>query len=113
MPTQTDIYRLGEVAARKSANWTGYKASRRTIRTSLTTKIKSKFRRFAAKPLSQQGGDFVICHECFSSSLRLSRVRWKDVERLLLLQYPVRCQRCQRRDYAGLHWVVLRACKVR
>jgi hypothetical protein len=26
----------------------------------------------------------------------------KDVERLLLLQYPVRCRQCHRRTYAGL-----------
>jgi hypothetical protein len=26
----------------------------------------------------------------------------KDFERLLLLQYPVRCRRCHRRVYAGL-----------
>jgi hypothetical protein len=55
----------------------------------------------------------VICRACSSCRFRLSRVRWKDVERLLLLQYPVRCQRCQRRDYAGLRWALLRACKVR
>jgi hypothetical protein len=55
----------------------------------------------------------VTCRECSSSRFRLSRVRWKDAERLLVLQYPVRCQRCQRRDYAGLRWALLRACKVR
>jgi hypothetical protein len=26
----------------------------------------------------------------------------KDLERLLLLQYPVRCRHCHRRVYAGL-----------
>jgi hypothetical protein len=26
----------------------------------------------------------------------------KDLERLLLLQYPVRCRQCHRRLYAGL-----------
>jgi hypothetical protein len=26
----------------------------------------------------------------------------KDVERLLLLQYPVRCRNCHHRTYAGL-----------
>jgi hypothetical protein len=43
-----------------------------------------------------------MCPECSSSSFRLSRFRLKDVERLLLLQYPVRCRHCQRRTYAGL-----------
>jgi hypothetical protein len=32
----------------------------------------------------------------------LSRFRLRDIERLLLLQYPVRCRHCQRRTYAGL-----------
>jgi hypothetical protein len=44
----------------------------------------------------------VTCPECSSSSFRLSRFRMKDVERLLLLQYPVRCRHCHRRSYAGL-----------
>jgi hypothetical protein len=44
----------------------------------------------------------VTCSECSSSSFRLSRFRMKDVERLLLLQYPVRCRNCHHRAYAGL-----------
>jgi hypothetical protein len=44
----------------------------------------------------------VTCSECSSSSFRLSRFRLKDLERLLLLQYPVRCRKCHRRVYAGL-----------
>jgi hypothetical protein len=44
----------------------------------------------------------VICSECSSSSFRLSRFRLKDVERLLLLQYPVRCRHCHHRVYAGI-----------
>jgi hypothetical protein len=44
----------------------------------------------------------VTCSECSSSSFRLSRFRAKDVERLLLLQYPVRCRNCHHRTYAGL-----------
>jgi hypothetical protein len=39
----------------------------------------------------------------------------KDLERLLLLQYPVRCRHCQRRLYAGLPLalVLLQASRVR
>jgi hypothetical protein len=39
----------------------------------------------------------------------------KDVERLLLLQYPVRCRQCHRRLYAGfpLALVLLQAGRVR
>jgi hypothetical protein len=44
----------------------------------------------------------VTCSECSSSNFRLSRFRMKDVERLLLFQYPVRCRNCHRRTYAGL-----------
>jgi hypothetical protein len=42
------------------------------------------------------------CKDCSSSSFRLSRWRWSDLERLALLQYPVRCRVCHRRTYAGL-----------
>jgi hypothetical protein len=44
----------------------------------------------------------MTCPECSSSTFRLSRFRLRDIERLLLLQYPVRCRHCQRRTYAGL-----------
>jgi hypothetical protein len=44
----------------------------------------------------------VTCVECSSSSFRLSRFRWTDLERLALLQYPVRCRNCNRRTYVGL-----------
>jgi hypothetical protein len=57
----------------------------------------------------------VTCPECSSSSFRLSRFRVKDIERLLLLQYPVRCRNCHRRVYAGLPLalVLLQASRVR
>lgn len=41
------------------------------------------------------------CVECSSSSFRLSRFRWSDLERLALLQYPVRCRSCRRRTFVG------------
>jgi hypothetical protein len=31
----------------------------------------------------------------------LSRFRWSDLERLALLQYPVRCRNCRRRAFVG------------
>jgi hypothetical protein len=31
----------------------------------------------------------------------LSRFRWSDLERLALLQYPVRCRNCGRRTFIG------------
>jgi hypothetical protein len=44
----------------------------------------------------------VTCVDCGSSSFRLSRFRWTDLERLALLQYPVRCRNCRRRTFVGL-----------
>ena len=44
----------------------------------------------------------MTCVECSSSSFRLSRLRWSDLERLALLQYPVRCRNCQKRTFVGL-----------
>lgn len=44
----------------------------------------------------------MTCVECGLSSFRLSRFRWSDLERLALLQYPVRCRNCRRRTFAGL-----------
>ena len=57
----------------------------------------------------------VICPECSSASFRLSRFRVKDLERLLLLQYPVRCRHCHCRLYAGLPLalVLLQASRIR
>jgi hypothetical protein len=57
----------------------------------------------------------VTCPECSTSSFRLSRFRLKDVERLLLLQYPVRCRHCHRRQYAGfaLALALLQASRLR
>jgi hypothetical protein len=45
----------------------------------------------------------------------LSRFRIRDVERLLLLQYPVRCRHCHGRLYAGfpLTLVLLQASRIR
>jgi hypothetical protein len=44
----------------------------------------------------------VVCLDCSSSNFRLSRLRLTDLERLALLQYPVRCRNCRRRTYVGL-----------
>lgn len=43
----------------------------------------------------------MTCAECSSSSFRLSRFRWSDLERLALLQYLVRCRNCRRRTFVG------------
>lgn len=57
----------------------------------------------------------MICPECSSSHFRLSRFRAKDIERLALLQYPVRCQKCHRRTYVSfpLALMMMQADRVR
>jgi hypothetical protein len=42
------------------------------------------------------------CKNCKSTDLRTSRLRWSDLSRLLLLQYPVRCWKCYKRDFASI-----------
>lgn len=44
----------------------------------------------------------MVCPNCSSSNFRLSRFRPKDLERLALLQYPIRCRNCHERTYGGL-----------
>ena len=57
----------------------------------------------------------MICQDCSSTEFRLSRFRWSDVERLALLQYPVRCRKCHKRSFAGfpLALVLLQARRTR
>ena len=42
------------------------------------------------------------CDWCESTDMRTSRFRQRDLLRLPLLQYPVRCQACYRRNFANL-----------
>lgn len=39
---------------------------------------------------------------CGSSDFRFSRLRFKDLPRLLLFQYPMRCWVCRDRNYMTL-----------
>lgn len=50
---------------------------------------------------SRPAGFQMICPECSSSSFRLSQFRTRDLERLALFQYPVRCRKCHWRSYVG------------
>ena len=47
------------------------------------------------------GGLAIRCHFCPGTSFRRSRFRAKDLRRLLLFQYPVRCLRCSQRQYVS------------
>lgn len=42
------------------------------------------------------------CQLCGSTDLRASRVRAKDVLRLFMLQYPMRCWVCRNREYVSV-----------
>ena len=42
----------------------------------------------------------IDCKSCGRSDLRISRLRTTDLPHLLLLQYPLRCHACARRQYA-------------
>lgn len=42
------------------------------------------------------------CFHCHSDQLRLSRLQFFDVPRLLKLQFPVRCRSCRDRSYVTL-----------
>ncbi|MDX6459169.1 MAG: hypothetical protein QOE55_2866 [Acidobacteriaceae bacterium] len=53
------------------------------------------------------------CRECSSNNVRRSRFRLRDLERLFLFQYPIRCRRCNRRDYVSLRRLLLPSGKKR
>jgi hypothetical protein len=42
------------------------------------------------------------CDLCYGTAFRLSKFRFEDVFRLVLLMYPVRCMECHRRSFAFL-----------
>jgi hypothetical protein len=42
------------------------------------------------------------CPYCGTPKFRTSRVRFSDIPRLALLQFPVRCRLCRERFYVGL-----------
>lgn len=44
----------------------------------------------------------MICSRCKATEFRLSSLRLRDLPRLLLLHYPVRCRFCHRRAHAGI-----------
>jgi hypothetical protein len=44
----------------------------------------------------------IRCHECGSTHFRRSRIRLKDLMKLIFLRYPVRCYACYARGYAPM-----------
>lgn len=43
-----------------------------------------------------------VCPGCYESDFRLSHFRRTDLNRLLLLQYPIRCRKCAQRTHGNL-----------
>ncbi len=44
----------------------------------------------------------IPCHICGSKAFQFARLRFKDLPRLLIFQYPMRCWVCRDRDYMPL-----------
>jgi ribosomal protein L33 len=42
----------------------------------------------------------MVCHSCGSNRYLRSHLRVADLVRLLVLKYPVRCQHCNKRNFA-------------
>jgi len=53
----------------------------------------------------------MICTQCGSQKLRCSRLRPGDLDRLLILHFPVRCRLCGNRDFVAplAAWAIWRA----
>jgi hypothetical protein len=43
----------------------------------------------------------MVCSRCHATEFRLSSLRFRDVEHLAVLQYPIRCRYCHRRAYGS------------
>jgi hypothetical protein len=44
----------------------------------------------------------MVCPSCKATEFRLSSLRFRDLEHLAVLQYPVRCRSCHHRTYGSL-----------
>jgi len=43
----------------------------------------------------------MVCQKCQGTEFRLSSLRFRDLQHLAALQYPVRCRQCHRRTYGS------------
>ncbi len=43
----------------------------------------------------------MVCSRCGGTEFRLSSFRFRDVEHVAVLQYPVRCRHCHHRSYGS------------
>ena len=60
---------------------------------------KAHIEPYAAAPTMSVEAGVIGCSFCTNSTFRRSRVRFHDLRELLLLRYPMRCMRCNQRQY--------------
>lgn len=49
----------------------------------------------------------IYCSICGSRDLRFSRFKLKDIPRLILFRYPMRCWVCRDRDYRSMLQILM------
>lgn len=60
---------------------------------------KAKIEPYSATPTMELEPGVIGCAFCANVKFRRSRVRFHDLRELLLLRYPMRCMRCNQRQY--------------
>ena len=60
---------------------------------------KAKIEPYGATPTMHLEPGVIGCLFCANTKFRRSRVRFHDLRELLLLRYPMRCMRCNQRQY--------------
>jgi hypothetical protein len=48
----------------------------------------------------------MVCPSCYSSNLRLSKLRSEDIGQLFVFKYPLRCRNCGERSFGNLFRVM-------
>lgn len=56
---------------------------------------------YAAAPVAEVPEGVIACAFCGNTRFRRSRVRLPDLMEVLLLRYPLRCMRCNQRQYGS------------
>ena len=56
---------------------------------------------YSGSPVIEVPAGVIACAFCAHTRFRRSRVRIHDLKELMLLRYPVRCMRCNQRQYAS------------
>lgn len=62
---------------------------------------KAQVEPYRSSPVVEVPDGVIACSFCGNTRFRRSRVRVQDLVEVLLLRYPVRCTRCNQRQYAS------------